>query len=153
MLIDLHTHSTASDGLLAPAELARAAHAAGLATIALTDHDITDGVADAQETGTALGLGVIAGVELNTDLPDGGEAHVLGYFIDPANAPFQERLAARRSARERRGRQIVQKHQDIGLPITWDQVLRHAKGAVGRPHVAAALIESGVVDSVPEAFD
>ena len=153
MLIDLHTHSTASDGLLAPAELARAAHVAGLTTIALTDHDITDGIAAAQDTGTAFGLEVISGVELNTELPDGGEAHVLGYFIDPGNTAFQERLAVRRSARERRGRQIVQKLQDIGLPITWEQVLRHAKGAVGRPHVAEALIESGVVGSVPEAFD
>ncbi|HKD77748.1 MAG TPA: PHP domain-containing protein, partial [Ktedonobacterales bacterium] len=79
MLIDLHTHSTASDGLLAPAELARAAHAAGLTAIALTDHDITDGIAEAQGVGTTLNLEVIPGVELNTEIPDGGEAHVLGY--------------------------------------------------------------------------
>jgi predicted metal-dependent phosphoesterase TrpH len=153
MLIDLHTHSTASDGLLTPADLAHAAHEAGLTTIALTDHDSTNGVAAAQAAGGALGLEVIPGVELNTDIPTGGEAHVLGYLMDWHDVAFQAQLAARRASREQRGRQMVAQLQAAGIPITWEQVLRHAHGAVGRPHVAAALVENGVVTSVAEAFD
>lgn len=153
MLIDLHTHSTASDGLLAPAALMQAAHDAGLTTLALTDHDSTNGVAEAQAAGAVLGLEVIPGVELNTDIPGGGEAHVLGYLMAWHDDAFQARLAARRNSREQRGRQMVTQLQAVGIPITWEQVLRHAHGAVGRPHVAAALVESGVVGSIPEAFD
>lgn len=153
MRCDLHTHSTASDGLLTPAELARAAHAAGLTTIALTDHDTTEGVAEAQATGQSLGLEVIPGVEINTDLRAGGEAHVLGYFVRVADPAFQDALRVRRTDRADRGQRMVAQLRKIGIPITWEQVLRHADGAVGRPHVAAALIDLGVVQSVGEAFD
>lgn len=153
MRCDLHTHSTASDGLLTPTELARAAHAAELTTIALTDHDTTEGVAEAQAAGSALGLHVIPGVEINTDLRAGGEAHVLGYFVPLADPVFQQELATRRAARLDRGQRMVAQLRKIGLPITWEQVLRHADGAVGRPHVAAALIDLGVVQTVAEAFD
>lgn len=154
MRIDLHTHSTASDGLLAPAELVRAAHQAGLTTLALTDHDTTSGVLAAQQAGQALGIEVIAGVEINTDLPGGGgEAHVLGYFVRLAAAGFEAELTRRREEREARGKQMVARLQAAGIPITWEQVRAKADGAVGRPHVAAALVDLGLVVSVAEAFD
>ncbi len=154
MTIDLHTHSTASDGLLAPAALVEAARAAGVTILALTDHDSTDGIEEARLAGDAIGVEVIAGVEINTDLEDGsGEAHMLGYFLDWQVPVFARELMLRREARERRGKQMVQQLQAIGLPITWEQVLLHADGAVGRPHVAEALMDSGVVTSVNEAFE
>jgi predicted metal-dependent phosphoesterase TrpH len=152
MRVDLHTHSTASDGLLAPEELVRRAHAAGVTVLALTDHDTTAGVAAARAAGERLGVEVIAGVEINTDLPS-GDAHVLGYFVSDSDPVFLARLAERRTAREARGRRMVQQLQAIGVPITWAQVRAHADGAVGRPHVAAALIDLGLVASVQEAFD
>jgi 3',5'-nucleoside bisphosphate phosphatase len=153
MHIDLHTHSTASDGLLEPAALVRAAHESGLDVIALTDHDSIDGVGEAIAAGQRLGVEVIAGVEINTDLAEGsGEAHILGYFLHWQDPALQQQLAIRRAARERRGQQMVAQLNAIGIPITWDQVRRHADGAVGRPHVAAALIDLGIVTSVDEAF-
>lgn len=154
MRIDLHTHSTASDGLLEPAALLQAARDAGLTVIALTDHDTTDGVAEALAAGNELGIEVIPGVEINTDLEIGtGEAHVLGYFLDWHDARFQEELRRRREARIRRGHQMVEQLNAIGIPITWDLVRRHADGAVGRPHVAATLMDLGIVSSISAAFD
>jgi predicted metal-dependent phosphoesterase TrpH len=152
MRIDLHTHSTASDGLFPPAELVRRAHAAGVTVLALTDHDSTAGVLEAQAEGARLGVEVIAGCEINTDLPT-GDAHVLGYFVHTDDVAFETELAQRRASRRARGQRMVAKLQAIGIPITWEQVARHADGAVGRPHVAAALIDLGIVGSVQEAFD
>jgi 3',5'-nucleoside bisphosphate phosphatase len=154
MLADLHTHSTESDGLYPPAQLVHMAHDAGITLMALTDHDSTEGVAEAQATGLTLGVEVIPGAEINTDLPGGGgEAHVLGYFLRWHDAAFQETLRQRRAERETRGREMVARLQALGLPITWEQVLSHADGAVGRPHVAAALVELGAATSVADAFD
>lgn len=152
--IDLHTHSTASDGLFPPAELARLAHEAGLDLIALTDHDSTDGLAPAQAAGAPLGLTVLPGIEINTGLVETrGEAHVLGYFIDPANAGLQANLQLLRDARERRGERMVEKLRANGILITWARVRELAGGAVGRPHVARALMEDGYATSVADAFD
>ena len=153
MHADLHTHSTASDGLYAPAVLAQMAHDAGLTVIALTDHDSTEGIAEAQTAGVALGLEVIPGIEINTDLPGGGEAHILGYFIRWHDPAFQQELTRRRTERVTRGHQMVNQLRALGLPITWEQVQRHADGAVGRPHVAAALVEIGAATSIADAFD
>ena len=151
---DLHTHSTASDGLYPPTTLVRMAHEADLTIIALTDHDSTEGVAEAQVTGAELDIEVIPGAEINTDLPHGGgEAHVLGYFLRWQDPVFQDALRQRRSERETRGQQMVVRLQAMGVPITWEHVLRHADGAVGRPHVAAALVELGAATSVADAFD
>lgn len=152
--IDLHTHTTASDGLYPPAELARLAHSAGLDMIALTDHDSTDGLAPAQAAGAPLGLTVIPGIEINTGLVETrGEAHVLGYFIDPTNAGLQSNLQLLRDARERRGERMVEKLRANGIMITWERVRELAGGAVGRPHVARALMEGGYATSVSDAFD
>jgi 3',5'-nucleoside bisphosphate phosphatase len=152
--IDLHTHSTASDGLLAPAALVRLARDQGLDLIALTDHDSTAGVAEAQAEGERVGLEVIGGLESNTDLPGGaGEAHVLGYYVDRDQPAFQRTLTTLRDARARRGERMVQQLRDEGLDISWQRVREIAQGAVGRPHVAQALIERGYATSVSDAFD
>jgi predicted metal-dependent phosphoesterase TrpH len=152
--IDLHTHSTASDGLYLPAELVRLAHEAGLDLIALTDHDSTEGVAEAQAAGERSGVTVIPGIELNTDLPGGGgEAHVLGYYLDWERPDVQAHLTVLREARERRGERMVERLRAQGLEISWGRVRELAHGSVGRPHIAEALIEKGYATSVDDAFD
>ncbi len=152
--IDLHVHSSASDGLYPPAELVRRAHQAGLSRLGLVDHDTTDGIEEAEEAGEALGVTIIPGIEVNTDLPQGrGDAHVLGYFIEYARPDFQRSLHALRDARERRGQRMVERLRALGLDISWERVRELAVGAVGRPHVARALIEAGYATSVNEAFD
>lgn len=152
--VDLHTHSTASDGLCAPAELVRLAREAGLTRIGLVDHDTTEGLADALETGEQLDVTVVPGIEVNTDLPDKqGEAHVLGYYIEYEKPDFQATLRTLRDARARRGERMVERLRKQGLNITWERVREIAQGAVGRPHVARALIEQGYAESVSDAFD
>lgn len=153
--IDLHTHSTASDGLLAPAALVRFAREQGLSLIALTDHDTTAGLAEAQAEGERLGLTVIGGIEINTDLPGsgGGEAHVLGYFVEADTPAFQATLTTLRDARVRRGERMVELLREQGLDISWERVRERAAGSVGRPHVAKELVELGYASDVPDAFD
>jgi len=152
--IDLHVHSTASDGLLSPSEVVRSARELGLATIALTDHDTTAGVEDAQAAGRELGVEVIAGIEINSE-GEHGDAHFLGYFIDPANAALQEKLLAIRDARVGRARGMLRKLAEMGMPVSWERVLEIAGDAssIARPHIARALLEAGHVTSTQEAFD
>lgn len=152
--LDLHTHSTASDGLLTPTELVTQAHEAGLSMIALTDHDTTNGLAEAQAAGAAMGVDVVPGIEINTYLPHGqGEAHVLGYYLDTANADLQAFLQFLRDTREKRGERMVALLREQGYDVTWARVRELAHGAVGRPHVAMALMEQGYADSIADAFD
>jgi 3',5'-nucleoside bisphosphate phosphatase len=152
--LDLHTHSTASDGLYAPVELVRLAHQAGLTTIALTDHDTTNGLAEAQTAGATLGVTVIPGIEINTYLPQArGEAHVLGYYLDIINADLQAFLRFLRDTREKRGQRMVELLREQGYDITWERVRELAHGSVGRPHVALALMEKGYADSIADAFN
>jgi predicted metal-dependent phosphoesterase TrpH len=151
--IDLHTHSTASDGLLSPSELVRRASEAELTVIGLTDHDTTNGVTEAQATGASLGVTVISGVEINTTLTDGqGEAHVLGYYLDVNQPAFQATLTFLRDAREKRGERMVQQLRAHGINIEWPHVRELARGTVGRPHVALALIEAGYAIDTNDAF-
>jgi predicted metal-dependent phosphoesterase TrpH len=151
--IDLHTHSTASDGLLSPTELVQRASEAGLTLIGLTDHDTTEGVAEAQAAGARLEVTVIPGVEINTDLPEGrGEAHVLGYYPELGQSAFQATLAFLREAREKRGERMVHQLRDRGVDVEWSRVRELAQGTVGRPHVARALIEAGYATDVNDAF-
>lgn len=150
--IDLHTHSTASDGLYAPSELLRQAHTAGLKVLALTDHDSTEGVEEAAEAAKNLGIDFIPGIELNTDV-HGGEIHVLGYFLDYQLPAFQATLKVLRDARVRRGQRMVELLNEQGIHISWERVRELAQGAVGRPHVAKALMEAGYVKSIAAAFD
>jgi predicted metal-dependent phosphoesterase TrpH len=151
--IDLHTHSTASDGLFSPAELVQRASEAGLTLIGLVDHDTTNGVAEALAAGASLGVTVIPGAEINTDLPEGqGEAHVLGYYLDVDQPAFQATLAFLRDAREKRGERMVQHLRAQGINVEWSRVRELAQGTVGRPHVALALIEAGYATDVSDAF-
>ncbi len=151
--IDLHLHSTASDGRLSPTEVVKLAASRGLRLIALTDHDTTNGCDEAQAQGVRENLRVIAGVELNTD-SNLGEVHILGYFKHIHHPKLQDALDGLRIKREERARQIVEKLNSIGVAITYDQVKAQSKdGAVGRPHVAFALAANGSVGSKDAAFD
>lgn len=154
---DLHTHSTASDGTGSPADNVRLAREAGLAAVALTDHDTTAGLEEALAEGERLGIRVVPGVELST-MQDGLEIHVLGYFLDWRDGRWQERLASQRGARMRRNAMIIERLNALGMPISMDEVKRAAAGqgsgaSIGRPHIAAVLFERGYVSSVSEAFE
>lgn len=151
-LVDLHMHSTASDGTLAPAEVVAAAVRAGLAVIALTDHDSVAGVGEAQAAGARSGVRVVTGVELSA-LDGDCEVHLLGLHLVRLDA-VEQRLATFREGRRWRAEEIVRRLVALGVPVTLDAVLRHAGGgAIGRPHVARALVEGGWVADVREAFD
>ncbi|WP_225657434.1 PHP domain-containing protein [Streptomyces pseudogriseolus] len=151
MRIDLHTHSTASDGTDTPAELVRKAGAAGLDVVALTDHDTTRGHADALAA-LPQGLTLVTGAELSCRL-DGVSMHLLAYLFDPEEPALLAERELVRDDRVPRAQGMIAKLNELGVPVTWDQVARIAgDGSVGRPHVASALVELGVVDSVNDAF-
>lgn len=148
---DLHLHTTASDGQLAPSDVIRRARDRRLEAVAITDHDTTAGIAEAQAAaGTLL---VIPGIELSAE-DQKLDVHVLGYFVDGQNAAFQATLTRFRDDRARRGQRIVEKLAALGLPVAWERVLELADGgSVGRPHVARAMVEAGYVESTHEAFN
>lgn len=151
--VDLHCHTTASDGLLTPTELVALAARRGLRVIAVTDHDSTEGLDEALTAARDRRIEVIPGVEINTDVPD-GEVHVLGYFVDWHDGDFQVLLTRLRHGRLDRAERMVAKLAALGMPISLDRVLELAGDAtVGRPHVAQVLIEAGYVASTDEAFD
>ncbi|MFF1354523.1 PHP domain-containing protein [Streptomyces sp. NPDC058297] len=151
MRIDLHTHSTASDGTDTPAELVRNAAAAGLDVVALTDHDTSRGYAQAMAALPA-GLTLVTGAELSCRL-DGVGLHMLAYLFDPDEPELLSERELVRDDRVPRAQGMVARLQDLGVPVTWEQVARIAgDGSVGRPHVAEALVELGVVGSVSDAF-
>ena len=153
MTLDLHLHSTVSDGRLSPSELVRYAHEQGVTVMALTDHDNTDGVAEAQLTGDQIGVRVVPGIELSTDVP-GASIHVLGVFLDYRQPRFQETVRQFREARLTRAQQMVDRLAELGAPIALQRVFEIAgEGSVGRPHVAMALMEAGHVQSIEEAFE
>ncbi|NWG17668.1 MAG: PHP domain-containing protein [Chloroflexi bacterium] len=150
--VDLHLHTTASDGELAPADLVWRARAIGLEAIAITDHDTTAGILEAQATASHLLL-VIPGIELSAE-SDKLDVHILGYFLNWQSDDFQAQLTRFRDDRLKRGQRIVEKLAALGLPVSWERVLAQADGgAVGRPHIARAMVEAGLVASVSEAFD
>lgn len=151
--VDLHLHTTFSDGMQTPAQLVAEAAARGLTLIAVTDHDDIDGIVPAQEAGCSLGVEVIAGVEINTDL-GAEEVHLLGYGF-PLDAPaLREGLAALRLARVARLQRMIARLETLGKPVLLTRVLELAgAGSVGRPHLAQALVEAGYVASTHEAFD
>jgi 3',5'-nucleoside bisphosphate phosphatase len=150
--VDLHMHSTASDGALPPTKVVEAASAARLAAIALTDHDTVDGVAEAQAAGERLGVRIVAGVELSA-VEGNSETHVLGLHLDRV-AELQARLQDLRRMRIARAERIVQRLNELGITITMSDVMEQAGGgAVGRPHVARAMIAHGWVADSREAFD
>ncbi|MET7605291.1 PHP domain-containing protein [Streptomyces avermitilis] len=151
MRIDLHTHSTASDGTDTPAELVRNAGAAGLDVVALTDHDSTRGHAEAIAA-LPEGLTLVAGAELSCRL-NGVGMHMLAYLFDPEEPELLAERELVRDDRVPRAQGMITKLQELGVPVTWEQVARIAgDGSVGRPHIASALVELGVVESVSDAF-
>jgi len=151
--IDLHTHSTASDGSLSPRELVRLAQERGLVAIALTDHDTIEGLPEAVAAGTEFGVEVIPGVEISARHPL-GSMHILGYFLDYESERLAASLAVLQQARADRNPQIVAKLNALGIPLTVERVAAISGGGqVGRPHIARALYEGGYVRSLQEAFD
>jgi predicted metal-dependent phosphoesterase TrpH len=151
--VDLHLHSTASDGTLSPTELVQVALDKGLEAIALTDHDTTDGIEEANEAARGTGVTVIPGVEISTDVPGNHELHILGYHIDPRHDELEARLSALRHARIDRAKRTVACLSEAGCPIQWDHLIDLSQGEViGRPHIAQALVNAGHVDTVHGAF-
>ncbi len=152
--VDLHSHTTASDGTLAPRELVRLAARHGVRVLAVTDHDSTAGLAEAMEEAKRLPpLEIVPGLEINCDVP-GAEVHVLGYCVDWQATWFQEFLGAQREERRQRVYRIAVRLAELGMPIDPDAVFALVKeGSAGRPHVAQAMVDRGYVKSVREAFD
>ncbi|MBI4805630.1 MAG: PHP domain-containing protein [Desulfovibrio sp.] len=149
--VDLHTHSNASDGQLSPAEVVRLAAQAGLAAVALTDHDTLDGLEEATQTGLELGIEVIPGCELSV-VDSGRELHILGLWVRPGAKELETALASLRESRDDRNKLIVEKLTHLGIPIEYDEVLELAQGTVGRPHIAQILVERGIVRDFDAAF-
>jgi len=151
---DLHTHSSFSDGLLSPTELIDLAYRHGVRVMALTDHDTIEGLPDAFAAAARYpDLTFIPGVEISTDVP-GNEVHVLGHFIDWQDRKFQRRLLQMRQSRQRRARKMVDKLAALGKPVSWKHVQSLASdAAIGRPHIARALMEAGHIATFDEAFD
>lgn len=153
MLVDLHLHSSASDGVLPPAAVIERAAKLGLAAIALTDHDTVDGVCEAQEAGRRLGVRVVSGCEFSTAAP-WGEMHVLGYFLPPAEPTLNAFLVRCREDRVRRGREMVAGLQAWGVDVSFEDLVQETgSAAMGRPHLARALVRLGKVTSVDDAFN
>lgn len=152
MAVDLHVHSSASDGTDAPDAVATRAAALGLTAIALTDHDTLSGIPDARDAASRHSIELISGVELSVEHED-MKIHMLAYFIEPTPGPLQDRLEPLRAGRANRNIEIVDRLNRLGYSITMDDVLRHAAGdSVGRPHIADALVDAGVFDDRSEAF-
>lgn len=149
--IDLHTHSTASDGTFTPTELMRAAKEAGLSAIALTDHDTFDGLPEAREEAQKLGLELVPGCELSLDYA-GLPTHLLALFVDERPGRVVGELTRVRRARAQRNEVMLEKLKSVGVHLRREDVERHASGVVGRPHMAQAMLEAGVVRSFDEAF-
>ncbi|HEX2317070.1 MAG TPA: PHP domain-containing protein [Thermomonospora sp.] len=151
MRIDLHSHSTASDGTEAPGEVVRLARVAGLDVLALTDHDTVAGLAPAAERLPA-GLTLVPGMELSCRR-EGLSVHLLAYLFDPGDAALAAECELIRESRDSRGRRMVERLVELGVPITWEQVTELAGGAaVGRPHIARAMVAAGVIDDPAQAF-
>jgi len=150
--VDLHIHSSYSDGLLNPRQIVELAHQRRLTAIAITDHDSVAGVREAIEWGTATGIQIVSGIEVSI-LFEECEVHLLGYFIDPESSAVLHYVSLLSESRENRARQIVDVLKKQGIPISFDLISKKANGApIGRPHIAEVLVEEGYVFSAYEAF-
>jgi predicted metal-dependent phosphoesterase TrpH len=153
-MIDLHLHTTASDGLLPPRQLVYRAAEAGLTTIAVTDHDTIGGLEEAAQAGAGLGLRVVPGIEI-TAVENERDVHVLGYFLDPGSTVLTQFLQAQRSDRVRRVREIAVRLADLGYPIDVEPIVKGAlRGgrSIGRPAIADALVAAGHCVNRNDAF-
>lgn len=151
MAVDLHTHSTFSDGSDAPANLVRLALGIGLTALALTDHDTLDGIGEARAAADGTGLDLIPGVELSVDW-EPGPIHLLAYCVEPGTGPLADRLTELQAGRARRNREILAALEGLGIRLSPED-LRPTPGLVGRPHIAAALVRGGHATTPADAFD
>ncbi len=153
-LVDLHLHTSASDGRLDPAGLVELCASRGLSVMAITDHDTVDGIGPALDTARDHPeLLIIPGIELSTHFP-GGEVHILGYFINYTDSEVVGYLQKMRIDRSQRARKMVEKLNGLGVKLTWQRVLEIAgKSNIGRPHIALALLEAGQIENFKQAFD
>jgi predicted metal-dependent phosphoesterase TrpH len=150
--VDLHLHSTSSDGTLSPADVVALVHKRGLQGLALTDHDTIDGSPEARRAAEAVGLDFVEGCEFSCDV-EGADVHLLAYLFDDRHEELTRALTASKERRIERGREMVRRLNGLGVEIEFAEVVREATGgAVGRPHVARALVASHAVGSVEEAF-
>ncbi len=151
--IDLHLHTRYSDGSLTPAEVVDLAHQAGVTAMAITDHDIVDGIPHAMEAATKLGIEVIPGVELSSRFNE-QELHVLGYFFDWQDPTFRDHLAQQRRSRHVRNPQTIERLKALGLELSEEEVKAKAgSDSIGRPHIAQVLVDKGYVRNIQEAFE
>lgn len=151
-MIDLHMHSTASDGTLTPTELVRTSSELGIAAIALTDHDTVNGVEEFLEAGARYGVETIPGVELSTE-HEGCEVHVVGLFIDRSNASLLKQLEAFRDNRDNRNLQIIERLREKGFSITAEEIYAKNPGAtIARPHIARHLVDTGQLPDISSVF-
>jgi 3',5'-nucleoside bisphosphate phosphatase len=158
-LIDLHTHTTASDGTFSPAELVQAAHAAELSAVAITDHDTLAGYDEARPIAEGLGLELVCGIELSTKMPMPGRprpksVHLLGYFPKREPSPeFREWIQHLQASRRERNRKLAARLQELDIDITLEEVESLGRLMAGRPHFAQLLVKKGYVKTLQEAFD
>ena len=152
--VDLHLHTTQSDGNLTPTQLIQLVASRGLRVVAITDHDITDALPEAFEAARAYPqLTLIPGVELSTDIP-GNEIHMLGHYIDYRDSGFQATMKEFRDGRVGRAQEMVRKLAKLGMPVDWERVVEIAgEGTIGRPHIAQALVEKGYFEYPQQAFE
>ena len=152
-MVDLHAHTTESDGSLSPRELVELAHKSGLNALGITDHDTIDGWDEARTAAAPLGIEIVPGVELSTSY-EGGRFHLLGYFVDP-ESQLIETLRRIQKARANRNDVIFENLRDLGVPLEEEEVyaLAGPNGLLGRPHFARAMVTRGYVASTQEAFD
>ncbi len=152
--VDLHLHTTQSDGTLTPTQVVALCADRGLSVISISDHDTTNGLPEAAEAVSRYpGMSLIPGIELSTDIP-GSEVHILGYYMRHEDADLQRILHDFRDGRHNRGQRMVQKLNNIGVTVSWERVQQIAGDApIGRPHIAQALVEKGHVQYSREAFD
>ena len=152
-MIDLHSHSTASDGSDDPSRIPELAAEAGCTAVALTDHDTLDGIDEARRRAAEVGVELVPGCELSCEMRE-GTMHLLVYFVEPGEGPLQDRLSHLQAVREERNKRMVDRLRQLGMNVTYDEFLAEAGGrGVGRPHAAAVLMWKGYVASVQEAFD
>jgi len=154
MHIDLHCHSTASDGTLPPAQVVRLAVESGLSALALTDHDTIAGVAEAAAEAARFNLDFLPGIEISCEYPHPGTMHLLGYGVNPASPVLRDLTTTLLAGRDNRNPKIIARLNELGVAITMEEVRQESGGTVmGRPHIAAILKRKGYVTSVKQAFD
>ncbi|HWB52809.1 MAG TPA: PHP domain-containing protein [Tepidisphaeraceae bacterium] len=152
--VDLHCHSTASDGTLTPTQVVQLAKDSGLSAMSLTDHDTVAGNMEAQAAAKKLGIDFVTGIEISAEFPHPGTLHMLGYRVDPNNPALKNLTEQLLAGRDNRNPQIVAKLNEMNVAVTMEEWQAEAKGAVlGRPQLAAILLRKGYVSSIKQAFD